>query len=275
MALKKLKMQEVITRMFKQYGLSDQEVKTVIDLGNANDDIEVEEDLANKLGSNLLTVDAAKANPEVRKAITGEALNGFDALGNQLVEEYKIPDEKLAEIKAEKSTHKRIKMITNLIAELNGELAKLKETHAGELESLKTGFNVERVGAKVSDIYSQLEYAMADVPKDVAIAAARGVMKQIEDKDGVEYKLTDNGLELFKKDGTPYFDPVSNKPLPPVDYIQRNLQTNKLLKVSAPPGNGPKPPAKRPAPAPGAPEVKIMNREELTQTLENARSQTE
>lgn len=298
MAKKKLKMQEVIDRMFKQYGLSDEDVKAIMeaDDASATDEIEVEEDIANKLGQNLLTVESAKANAEVRKSITAEALNGFDTLGTQLIDEYKIPDDKLAEIKAEKSTHKRIKLLTKLIAdikaeeatasskdsaaaaktikELNEQLAGLKEKHKTELDTLNGNFNKERVKSKVDDIYLGLEYALADVPKEVAIAAARGVIQRVEETEGVEYKLTDNGLELVKKDGTPYFDATTNKPVAPKDFIQRHLQTNKLLKVSTPPGKTPTPqPARRPSQSGEPTEVKVTNTSELEQELEHVRSQ--
>lgn len=291
MAKVKLNMQEVITKMFKQHGISDDEVQTIMDSGDPDsDEVEVEEDIANKLGTNLLTVESAKANPDVRKAIIAESLNGFDTLGDQLIQEYQIPDDKLAEIKSAKTTHAKIKAITKTIAdlqaakagtagkdasaaektikELNEQLATLKDAHKKELDRLNEGFQTERVGSKVADIYNSLDYALADVPKETAIAAAKGVMQRVEETEGVVYKLTEEGLTLMKKDGTPYFDPATNKPVAPKDYIQRHLQTNKLLKISD--GNKNTPPPRRAVSQNGGQEkqIRVVNASLLDEAIE-------
>lgn len=262
MSKQKLKITDVVTRMFKQYGLTEEEVKSVLDSGLGSE-IEVEDAVANKLGANLLTVDSAKADPNVRKAITAEALNGFDTLADQLMEEYKVPDDKRTPLKTLK-THGKMKDLVKLLIDMKGEevtslsadkntqiktikdlhdqMAALKEQHVNALKAKDDSLVGERIDWRLKDIYNGLDYALADVPKEVAIQAAMGVVKAMEQKDGLSYKMNDAGeLELVKKDGTPYFDATSNKQIGPRDYISRSLQSNKLLKVSDSGNGAPKP----------------------------------
>ena len=79
-------------------------------------DTDVPDDIASSLKSNLLTLESAKNNPDIKKHFTAQALNTIDTGLYEYADEYgKLSDDQIAEIKAEKSSYKKMRMMLDAL----------------------------------------------------------------------------------------------------------------------------------------------------------------
>ena len=88
-------------------------------LANENlQNIEINDDLANQINGNLLTMDSAKNNSELNKHFKATILNGLDAETKSLMSQLELSDDVVSEIMNEQSSFKRVPLLVNKVVEL-------------------------------------------------------------------------------------------------------------------------------------------------------------
>lgn len=239
--------------MVAQYGLSSDDAALKKILDNASlASIEVDDELSSKLTTPLLSMYAAKNNPELQRHFTAIALNGADDAMSKLVDEYGLTDDHKSAFAAEKNTYKRIGLLTKAIKELEekksgankgdktalekeiGELRdKLKtltDSSTAEKQNLLTEFENERLGWKQDSVYSKLLPQMAaDKDPEVNMIAARHYVSKELQKNGWKVVTKDGNLAVVNAEtGTDAYDKGNTK-VAFDDLVSKTLANNKLL----------------------------------------------
>ena len=155
------KLTEVLKSIASQSGVSETELQSIME-NSALASIEIDDAISTRLTVPRLTMESAKANPDLKKHFTAQALNGVDSEMQRLMNDMGVSAEVQTEINGLDTTFKRVpalmKKIQELeskkqgagsedvakmnqkISDLNAELAKTNETFANERTQLKNGF---------------------------------------------------------------------------------------------------------------------------------------
>lgn len=215
---------------------------------------ELPDDIATQLDNSLLTVEAAKSNhPEVVRKYKAEFYNGLDAEMESLFNEFAIDEATRSELKSEKSSTKRMVLLTRKIKELSakkedapdaGKAAKLQQ----EINDLHAKLKAEQdnvgkikgeydnklkqiqIQTKLSGILSKYKTMFDDLEPDAKDAAINALLtKSLQDSEA-EFTFDEKGsLSLIRKDGTNLFGD-NHTPLTPQSFIDKSL--SKILKVT-------------------------------------------
>jgi hypothetical protein len=212
----------------------------------------ISDEFATKLQSGLLTVEAAKAHPEIKSHNTALALNALDSELNTLMTEYEIPDEKKTELLAEKSSYKRVALFTRMVKELEGkksntskvdkdklaidienlniELRNLKVNSDKEKSDLINAHKVERINWELNNHYSGYEYANDKLSKEANIRLSQILVSDELAKNGLKIENIDGALKLTTKEGTDYFQ--NNAKVSVSDFLSKTLTTNGVINIA-------------------------------------------
>ncbi len=248
------KIGSLIEKLLKKAGIdtSTEELKPLFAL-----DAEIADDTVSKVDKSLLTLDAAKNNSEIIKAIKATTLSGADSKLDELIAELGLqPSE---DFLSNKNTYEKIAIVTKLAneagkkaggstnkqtaddftkkeAEYNRQLKDLKDSLVAKETEFKntrtndlTDFDLtKKVLAKLGDLNFPKE-----LDNDIKISATISAIKAELTKNGLTYKLDDTGKPiLLDKDGRPAFNPKDNVAYEPNTFIDGALAQNKLLKIN-------------------------------------------
>lgn len=213
----------------------------------------IKDEFANKLQSGLLTLEAAKNDPTLKSYFTALALNAADSEINTLMTEYEIPDEYKAELNNEKSTYKRISLLTKKVKELEAKksgtnegdkskLAKDIERLNGELSTIKINFDkeksdmimahkAERISWELNNYYNGYSYT-APMSKEANIKMAQILINEELSKQGLKIENADNALKLLTSAGTDFY--LNNQKVTVKDFIDKTLTTHKAIAIEDP-----------------------------------------
>lgn len=157
-----MNLKEFLSQQGKRAGLHDnQEFQLMISASVLND-IEVPESVNNQFQNNLLDLEIAKVNPDLKKHFIGNYMMGYDQEVETMAKDYGLSVEAVAEIKAAKNS---------------GDKVKLAFKHLKNLEE-----KAAKGGSKTqSDEYVR-QLADAEQKLNDAIAAADAQKREIENK---------------------------------------------------------------------------------------------
>ena len=228
---------------------------------------EVADELASKIQSSLMTMDAALSNPDILNKLKAEALNPVDDKLNTLAKDtFGMDDSFIETLKNTKGTYNRMDLFANSILkahqtaikvleeakgdtvdpgakaelqlkidELNKELLGVKENTvtSNDHQDMIDGYEDEILDLHKKNLFSNYDYALG-VSKDVNILTASSLFNSELAKLGVEL-VNDNGNLVLKAklengDYTKYFK--DNKEITPKDLADEILAQHKLLKVN-------------------------------------------
>lgn len=232
-------------------------------------DMEVPDDIAASLKSNLMTEEAAKNNASLKRHFTAQALNTVDAELSDFIKSYTdFTDADKSAFEAEKSTYKRIPLLMKRVQEIEGKKASTDPadpTAAKKLEAMKA--ELDKVNAQVLEVknshQTELASAKAQAEKDLLDFAIKSELlgKEYANKDLdkptnvliarqiLDAKLAEAKVKVVKgENGSPRLVQIDN---PEMDYMVDNkkvefgsftdsvLGEKKLLHVATPgaPGN--------------------------------------
>jgi hypothetical protein len=214
------------------------------------------QDMFTEKYKNMVTIESAKHNPDLKRHFTQAALAGIDTTIDRLAkEDFSMDDDYIATLRKHESTGKRLtefakkikeltdkksaapddsdkhKKLTEEIRSLNQQIVEQKSKFDKEkvdIEATYIGHNRERV---LNDLFQQFEYTES-LPKQVQTDVARSIFNTklkennykvaFDDKGNNPRLLTDQDTEVF----------ISNKPVSINNYLETILAENKLLKVS-------------------------------------------
>lgn len=255
------KVNEFIKSLAKKAGIdeNDPNIKALIE--NPALDVDIPAETANVIGTKLMTLEAAKGNPDIRKELKevfkAEVLNGLDAEINAAMDEMGLSDEVKTEILKEKSSYKRAsllakkvkevesalnkdagtsdkKELTNKINELNNLIAKKDREHADTIKA-KDAELVDKLLQK--DIETDLlgfDYIFPkETPNAVKLAAANNAVTRRLAEKGLKVIATpDGGRKVVRiADDTDYTDDQHNV-VSYKDFISGALAQDSLLRAS-------------------------------------------
>lgn len=248
-----MKIKELITTIATQSGvLADSPaLKSIID--NATLTLDVDDDLAKLLTAPRMTMEAARANPELKKHFKKEVYDGIQAEVKRTAAELGLDETAISEIDTQDTDFKKIgalaKKVQALTAakagagskdteKLNKEIEKLNEQAAsirteyeGKLKSVNEGFETERIGLSLNNILSGYDYA-TPVDKDINVQVARTLVDKGLAEKGIKIVRKDNDLTFVTSEGTEYFEKETNKKVTVKDFVNKTLANAKVLKTS-------------------------------------------
>jgi predicted nucleic acid-binding Zn-ribbon protein len=217
-------------------------------------DIEIPEGIGTALNKGLLNLEAAKNNPEIKKLIRTETLNGVDAKVAEILEEMGITE--ADDITTEKNSFEKIKRLSQKIKEV--EEKKAKTTKAPEKDALEkqiADLNKEIKAAKDGlvakekewqdtrngdltnfDIQKKLlgkDYALPkEMNADLKVTTAQSAINMALAAKGLKLVRNEQGnLQILDKDGNKAYSD-NHEELQVDSFIDGALAQNKLLKVN-------------------------------------------
>lgn len=127
-----MNLKEFLAAQGKRAGLSDDQEFNLMISASVLADIEVPEAVSNKFQSNLLDLEIAKVNPELKKHFIGNYMMGYDQEVEQMAKDYGLSGEAVHEIRQAKNSGDKVKLAFKYLKDLE-ETAK-KTNSKGQSE---------------------------------------------------------------------------------------------------------------------------------------------
>lgn len=244
-----------------QLGISPEDAFLKSITGNANvTAINVPDELVTSFSDaqkGLMTEEAAKQNPNLKKHFSALALNIVDTELENTAEKMGVEKEKIKEIYArEKYTNKRVEAIAkeletaikakNALAPtddkkheklneqiegLNKDILRINAERETERSETKLATSNKLREYKYNEIFNRFDYT-GEIPKDVQAITARNVFSRALKANNlkVEFEEETGNLSLFTNENTDHFK--DNKKVSFDDFLNSTLAENGLLKVT-------------------------------------------
>jgi len=220
----------------------------------------IDDSIARKITSGLLSLEAAKQNPDLKSHFTALALNAVDTELNELANEFGFDETIKAELATEKSSYKRAVLLARKVKELeaakvgasqgdksklalqidelNSQIADIKSGHSGEIEKLTTAHKADRINWELNALYSGYDYVMP-LSKEANTQVAKSLINAELNAKGLRIENVDNALKLMTSEGTEYYH--ENQKVGIKDFMDKTLAANKVLKIDDKSQDTPKP----------------------------------
>lgn len=265
---------ELISKLAASVGIETSDQGLVNILSNSEiTKVSVPEAISNKLLNGLLTVEAAKNNPDIKSHYVAQALNGVDEKVNAALDILGFDEEAKSKILGEKNTYNRIQLLSDLtkskieaikaakangaktedveklrneIIQLNNEMSQLKDSHKSEIESLGEQHNENILKLNIRGLLSGKKYATDSLKIDKSLildSAQKAVLTALEAKGAMPILDGNNEIKLVRKDNPEMPFMEANQVVNFNDVMNAALAENNLLAVSnpqnpTPPGGG-------------------------------------
>jgi len=218
------------------------------------------DDIAKKITNGLLSIEAAKQNPDLKSHFTALALNAVDTELNELANEFGFDDTTKAELAGEKSSYKRAGLLARKVQqleaakvgakegdksklalqidELNSQITEIKNGHSSELDKITKAHKAERIDWELNSLYNGYDYAMP-LSKEANTQVAKNLINSELKAKGLSIVNQDNALKLLTSEGTEYYH--ENQKVGIKDFMDKTLTANKVLKIDDRKQDTPKP----------------------------------
>jgi hypothetical protein len=241
-----------LATIFKKLGIElTDDLKPLTELSN-----DVPDDIASKLDTGLLTIAAAKSNPEIHRAIKASTLDPFDKKMNEIITEFGLqPDEEFA---ASQNTYEKFGKLTKLINEAASkkagsstkgnaeEWAKKEADYQKQLKDLKDSMTAKEAEFMTTLENRELEFELKTIlsgkqynfPKEMdsklKLNTAKGAIDLELQSKGYSLKRNQAGqLIIVDKDGQPAYN-EKHEAIEPVKFIDGALARNNMLQINDP-----------------------------------------
>lgn len=232
-------------------------------------DVDVPDDLNTNIDNSLLSITDAKNNhQDIRNHYTAQALSSVDSTIKNLMDETGLDDAAKAEINAERSSFKKIELITKKIADLESkkhnnkgtatqqEIDRLQEQlriEKANIVSLKQQHEAEQLQNKILAkrraliAKGQFPTKFDDLEDEVRYLAIEPILENELASQGAKWALDQNGnLTILKNDGSTFYSD-NHQAVVPKSFVESTLTRNKIIApLQTPPigaGGKPTPPA--------------------------------
>jgi hypothetical protein len=226
----------------------------------------IPDELVSQFNSNLINLDQAKSNFDLKNHFYGSALAPVEKELMNLATAYELSEEDIAEISGIKSTFSKIPALKSKldaaiqkkaaaaggdkgkhaeeIVRLNAEIAAAKAEIATATQRISSEYESKFVDMALNNFMAQYSFTDA-IPKEVAAMTARNLFDQTVSAKGAKYKLVNNELTLVNANDESLPFMQENQPVQFRAFVDKIVADNKLLKTAAPAagGNPPNPPA--------------------------------
>lgn len=243
---------EQLTALLEQAGIDN---NIIVDMQKKLATSEISDDDVAKINAikGNLTLEAAKAHPELNKYFKATILNGLDTEISNTINELGIDEDTKRVILAETNSFKRASLLTKTVKELEakkvgastGDKAKLAE----QIESLNAQIASEKANAQKAVESVKGEYDnkfksmyinnllgsknLVDYAKDENYLLANTKLMNEAKSKGYNIILDNDNLRLVNADGNDIFE--NNKKVDFSNFLDSTLANNKLIVTSTPP----------------------------------------
>ena len=241
---------DYINKLASTAGISadDEQLKTIL-ANESLQQVEINEDLANRINGSFLTVDSAKNNSDLNKHFRATILNGLDAEMSTLMNELKLGDDVRSEIMGETNSFKRVPLLVKKIEalekakqgatqvdknalqveieRLNGEIATGNTTAESKINDINKQWESRFLDQTMTTMLSGYNYA-TPVSKEANLLTAKALVNQAINEKGLQVTNNPNGgLKLVTNEGMDYYE--NNAVVSVSDFTDRVLTQHKLL----------------------------------------------
>lgn len=248
---------EFIGKFAEKAGIQkdNEELKGILSANDLNK-IEMPEALFNSIDTSLLSLESAKNNhPALKGVYFAQALDGLDKELDKIREEHQLPDDVYEEIKKERSSFKKVNLLTAKIKELESkkttstnkedktafqkqidDLTKALAEKETTLLEVKNNSKKElldfKKNIKLESLFTNYKTIFDDLPAETKALTIKNILlKELQDND-VDFILDEKeSLDLLKKDGTAYLGP-NHQRITTNAFIDSVLAKNKILKTT-------------------------------------------
>lgn len=218
-------------------------------------DVEINDDVAGKINSALMTLSAAESNPTLREKLIkigrAEAYNGMDDEIKATMDELGVTDDIRTKILEEKSTTKRASLLakevkrieketgakpdstlTEQVNTLNKKISDLQKAHNDAIAAVENDYKGRLLNKDIEFDLSKFNYIFPEqTPLATVMAAAKASLQRAMSEQGVKVVETETGSKkLVRLDGTDYYD-AQNKSVAYNEFIAAALAADNLLKA--------------------------------------------
>lgn len=242
-----MKLKDFTINALKIAGVTDAELAEIIATDKV-DEYVLSDDLIKKFNTGVLTLESAKANTTLKSHFNAQTYNGIDALLTKLVEENNIDSLSLHDFQEEKSTPKKIEILTKAlnkkagqaktpetaeeIKTLHSQLLKLKSESELALKNKENEFENTLIEMQRSQYLATKDYANI-TDKEIGVKIANEYLnKGLTDKGAIIVR--ENGQLKLKNSKDPsmaYYE--NNKEVSYNEFADGVLAQNNLLKVKS------------------------------------------
>lgn len=250
---------DFINNLAKTSGLKEDDENLVALLATEAAKVEIKDEFATSLQSGLLTLDAAKQNPDLKKYYSAQILDSMDKEIVSAAEALKLDEPTMQRLASEQSTYKKVGLLANLVKELeppeptdppkddaskkaleatisqlNGEISTLKDESVGkEKHDQLVGEKDKQIDLLYQDkLYSGFRWANSNLPATANITTANAlVTAEMAEKD-LSWKRENGSLRLVTAEDQDYY--LDNKKVTGPDFIQEIAARYDLLENSPP-----------------------------------------
>jgi hypothetical protein len=240
---------ELIENAAIRSGIQNTDPALIALLGNpAISAIEVDDTIARSVSTNLMDINAAKANPLVKAHFTSTALSTVDQKLADLVSEYGLPEE----ILSEKSTYNKLDKVKEAIKGLKDAAGKKSdspeakqqiEALQAQLNSLKTEkeqavnevkqqWENERLNNAISNQFNAYQWNDS-IPSAVRETVVKSLLDQELQASKAKIKRAENGITLVnaEDESLPFY--LENKPVSFKEFTDSLMAKHNLIKTVA------------------------------------------
>lgn len=266
---------ELVTNLAERLEIPSDKIQGIVDnptLAQAT----LPEEVVSAFKANFLTIKEAQKNINLKKHFAGVHLGSVDSIIFDLFDEYKVPDDIQATIKAETNTFEKVKQFSRYLASLkdeaaksaggdkaklaeqitalNAEIVKLKDMAKAEVQQVNQSWESRLTNRIIDGHFNSYQYAMENIPTDVQSKTARMIFEEKLKEKGGKIKYTEDGIKLVSTQDESLDFTIDHKPVQFKDFADGVMAEAKLLKVK---GGDPNPnPRPTPTPTPGANPIK-------------------
>lgn len=218
-------------------------------------DTDVPEDVQKGVDNNLISITDAKNNhPILKNHYHKQALDGIDSTIMDLMTEMEVDDDTKNLILAEKSSFKRVPLLTKKIAELTAAKAGAsqpdKKKIQDQIDALHTQIAAEKtaraidkksfddqlkgyqVKYKVDTLLSAHKTIHDDLDPEVKSTVINTLITKALQDNQAKFDFDETGnFTLLKNDGTNFYG-ENHQQITPAQFIEQTLAKTKQLKVS-------------------------------------------
>lgn len=245
-----MKLAPFIEKLAKKAGVDT----TLLALPATINDVDIDDTVAGNIDKALMTLDAAKNNPDVKKAARAEALNGVDSKITEILEELGIDD--ASEILEEKNSFEKIAKLTKKvkdleskkagttkkedkdaleqkIAELNKEIKTTKDAFTAKEKEWQDARNGDLTNFEIQKKLLGKDYSLPkEMNADLKVSTAQSAINMALSAKGLKLVRNEQGqLVIVDKDGNKAYSD-NHEEIQVDSFIDGALAQNKLLKVN-------------------------------------------
>jgi hypothetical protein len=249
------KLKDFIIALAKKAGF-DTENAAVKPFFDALGDADVPEDIHKGIDNSLISLTEAKNNhPELKNHYQAQSLAGVDTALEELMASFELGDDERKPILSERSTYKRVPLLTRAIVELDRkknathgskdkqeiqkqidelhqQLKAEKEARAQEKTQFDNQRLQDRINSKKNILFSGLKTIHDELDSETRYSILDTLVDKALRDSGAKFVFDEQGnFNLVRNDGTNYFG-ENHQQIKPQAFIEQVLAKSKQIKVS-------------------------------------------